>query len=250
MDPTVVCISLSHRHDRRDTIERCVQPHVPQLEFFDAVSPSTVPFDILSRMKVMPKAGPDAKARKAACFASHVAVLRRALDDGTFPLIVLEDDLIVPEAMLTNDEMKKLPNDSVCLLGGCLQSRTLSPDALRAFRERASIITSQMTPGVNVIDKGVYRVSSSAAYFVPTSAVAHKLLDDLVYIKPGTKGALTHYDIHLDQSSVVTTLWFPSPFESSDEAYASDIMTSQTAAFTREYLRASPKIVGCKRKLG
>jgi len=246
--PTVVCISLPHRRDRRETIARRVRPHVPDLTFFDAIAPPSVPADILARMKAMPKAGPDAKARKAACFASHVAVLRRALDDDAFPLVVLEDDLVVPGAMLSEEQLAQLPRDSVCLLGGCLESRALSPAAMRAFRARAGEIAARMAPGVNPIDKATYRVCSSAAYHVPTRAVAARLLDDLLHVKPGTKGALTHYDIHLDRSSAVASLWFPSPFASSEEAHASDVMTSQTVAFTPEYLRAAAPASSRKRK--
>ena len=114
----VTCISLTFRTDRRDAIRHNVVTHLPQLVFFDAVDAmeNHLPFDMLTRMKVMPKAKEGAREKKTACWASHVQVLERAVAHGAFPHLVMEDDVCVPESF--DVPLDDIPKDGVCFLTG------------------------------------------------------------------------------------------------------------------------------------
>lgn len=229
----VTCISLKRRSDRRQQIRRNVVPHFPKLEFFNAVDkqhPETIPRGILERVRVMPRAGADAKHGKAACIASHLAVLQRAIRRNLFPHIVIEDDVRVVARRV---RIPSLPRNAITLLGGHLNPVRLSD--VRRFHTSgiAQRLSNTLRPGVVRIDKSRYRISSAAAYFVPSADVAREFLEGLE-----RKRSLTHFDIEMHDSPMVTHILFPSPFESDmSTARASDIINSQSIFFTSRYTR-------------
>jgi len=228
----VTCISLTSRTDRRDAIRRNVASHLPQLVFFDAVDPEHVPRDILQRMQVMPKAKEGSKERKSACWASHIRVLEEAVDANAFPHLVLEDDVCIPASF--DVPLDTLPTDGVSFLGGKMNAPKIKDFKEFERARRTCAITAAMTRNAaNPLDKTTFRISSSSAYVVPTREVAHALLGYLY-----TKKHITHFDIDLFKCPAVTSMWFPSPFQSDREtARVSSILTSQTQLFTTEYTR-------------
>lgn len=228
--PHVTCISLAERLDRRKCIDSHLRPHFPNLVVFDAVDVTTVSSDICSRMKVMPKARKGARERKSACWESHVAVLEGAISSGSFPHIVLEDDIYIPGVV--DVPFDTLPLDSICMLAGSFNGATVKEMGAFVKERRAEKLASTMPPGINALQKDRYRISSSAAYFVPTETVAVQLVKEL-----REKKSITHYDIDLFMSPHVKNLWFPSPFATYEEtAVVSDIMPSQTILFSTEYI--------------
>jgi hypothetical protein len=98
-------------------------------------------------------------------------------------------------------------------------------------RDEAAALAATLTPGLHALDKGRYRISGSAAYAVPTAAVAEALLREL-----GAKRTLTHFDIDLFFSAHVGHFWFPSPFASAECAATSDVTGSAALVrFDRRY---------------
>jgi GR25 family glycosyltransferase involved in LPS biosynthesis len=234
MDLHVSCISLRERVDRRECVETLLRPHFPDLAVFDAVDVATVPLDVASRMKVMPRASAGARERKSACWASHVAVLTRAVVSDSFPLLVLEDDIYVPDAMV-NVAFDSLPRDSICMIAGSFNAALVKDMGDFRRNRQASKLAGTMQHGINPLQKGDFRISSSAAYFVPTATVAVQLLAEL-----RSKRSITHYDIDLFASPLVRNLWFPSPFATyQPTATTSDVMTSQTVLFSTNYVTVS-----------
>jgi len=228
----VTCISLTSRTDRRDAIFDNVIPHLPQLVFFDAITPSNADDTIVRRMRVMPKAKEGAREKKSACWNSHVSVLRGAIAANAFPHLIMEDDVTITASF--DVAVDALPTDGVCFLAGKINAAKVKDFKEFERAGRPGAITSTMRRDcVNRLDKSVFRISSSAAYVVPTREVAQSLLE---YLE--NKPHITHYDIDLCECPVTTSMWYPSPFESEKEtARRSDIMTSQTQFFTTEYTR-------------
>lgn len=228
----VTCISLTSRRDRRDEIRYQVTPHLPQLVFFDAIKPSEADDAIVSRMKVMPKAKEGAREKKSACWNSHVSILRGAIAANTFPHLIMEDDITIPSSF--DVPVDALPTDGVCFLAGKINAAKVKDFKEFEKAGRAKSIASTMTrDSANRLDKSVFRISSSAAYVVPTRKVAQSLL---AYLE--TKNKITHYDFDLFECPVTTSMWYPSPFHSDMEtAKTSDIMPSQSQFFTTDYTR-------------
>ena len=235
--PHVTCISLRRREDRRARMNATVRPHFPQMRFFDAVDaarPRDIPREILSRMRVMPLAPETARHRKAAGWASHAAVLEGALRRNAFPHIVLEDDVEV--AATARVPYASLPRDAITMLAGRITAVHFKD--MRRFNESGAPrrIAAALRRGVHRIDKGRYRLTSAAAYYVPTAEVARRFLEEA-----RARRSLTHFDCELYDSSVVTHFWFPSPFRSDvATAGASDIMPSQSTLFDTDYTPLSP----------
>lgn len=237
------CISLARRADRRSAIESFLRPLIPDVVVLDAIDaqrPETIPEDIVRRMKVMPKAKEGAKEKKSACWASHVAALKRAIERDAFPHLILEDDVVPSsEDALASLSWDDMPKDSVSFLAGCFQAAKVKD--MKEFEQqgRAQRIGDRLAPGwVRDWDKTEFRISSSSAYVVPTARVAQELVDTLA-----AKSKLTHYDIDLYEAPQVKSFHFPSPFVSGETARVSDIMTSQSIVFDRRYspVKASRK---------
>ena len=228
----VTCISLTSRIDRRDHLRDEVTPHLPQLVVFDAIKPSEADDAIVARMKVMPKAKEGAREKKSACWNSHVSVLRGAIAANTFPHLIMEDDITIPSSF--DVPIDALPKDGVCFLAGKINAAKVKDFKEFEKAGRAKSIASTMArDSANRLDKSVFRISSSAAYVVPTRKVAQSLL---AYLE--TKNKITHYDIDLFECPVTTSMWYPSPFHSEKEtAKTSDIMPSQSQFFTTDYTR-------------
>ena len=235
----VSCISLVRRPDRRRAIRDRVKPHLPNLTFFNAIDkeePSAIAAvdeSILPRVRVMPRAKRGAREAKAACIASHVALLRRCIKRNSFPHIVLEDDIAVANNEWGVKLPASFPTDGICLLGGLLNAVRVAD--MKAFHANgtADRIASRFKHGINEIDKRAYRVSSTAAYYVPNVSVANDFLSDL-----SRRKSLTHLDIEMHKSPSVAYLLFPSPFVSNIETAAqSDIITSQSMLFSSRYTR-------------
>jgi len=223
----VTCISMKSRTDRRDAILRNVVPHLPQLVFFDAIDAmnrDSLPPGILRRMKVMPKAKEGAKEKKTACWASHVEVIERAVQDNAFPHLIMEDDICIPRCL----NLDNIPMDGVCFITGKMNAAKVKDFKEFESAGKSKTITSAMNKdAANPLDKNTFRISSSAAYVVPTRDVAMSLLDYL-----HSKKHITHYDIDLFECPSTTSMWFPSPFASErTTAKISDIMYSQTHIF-------------------
>lgn len=233
-DLHVSCISLRERVDRRECVETLLRPHFPDLVIFDAVDITTVPSGVTSRMRVMPRACMGARERKSACWASHIAVLQRAVTSGSFPLLVLEDDIYVPDAIV-DVAFDSLPRDSICMIAGSFNAASVKDMGEFRNKRQASTLAATMQQGINPLQKADFRISSSAAYFVPTASVAVQLLAEL-----HAKKTITHYDIDLFKSPLVRNLWFPSPFATyQPTATTSDVMTSQTVLFSTNYVTVS-----------
>ena len=243
--PYVSCISLRRRPDRRKAMLKNIKhpkhPHLPNLVFFDAIDKlvprmiHAVDPTILPRVRVLPRAKPGAREAKAACIASHVALLKRAIARNEFPHIILEDDITVesPRVGVKLPKASAFPKDSICLLGGLLNSVRVKD--INAFHRNgtAARVSSQLRRGINRIDKSAYRVSSTAAYYVPNARVAADFLSDL-----SRRKHLTHLDIEMHHSPHVSYLLFPSPFRSDTTTAAqSDIITSQSMLFSSRYTR-------------
>lgn len=214
-----VCISQQHE-DRRRIVEKTLCSHFPDLVVFDAINadaPSDIPNSVLSRMRVLPTARPGIKERKAASWASHTAVLQNAVDTMSFPLLVLEDDICIPAQLSV--AFDSLPRSSITFLAGVFQAVKVKD--MRAFQknQKAAEIAATMSAGLNGLDKTRFRISRSAAYFVPTADVARALLREL-----HAKRTLTCFDINLFTSPLVQHLWFPSPFSSNYSALDSAIV--------------------------
>ena len=234
----VTCISLARRTDRREVVDRCLRPVIPNLYVMDAVDANSVGDireDILLRMKVMPKAKEGARERKAACWNSHVVALERALETDSFPHIILEDD-VIPVAALDAVPWADMPRDSVSFLAGCFQAAKVKD--MKEFERDggAHRIGSRCNTGwVTEWNRTEFRISSSSAYVVPTADVARDLLASLAL-----KTRITHFDIDLYETAQVGSFLFPSPFVSADTARASDIMTSQSILFDTHYAPVKP----------
>lgn len=215
-------------------MNRTIRPYFPQMRFFDAIdasSPHTIPVEILSKMRVMPLAPETARYRKAAGWSSHATVLRNAIRRNAFPHIVLEDDIELASAHPRTIPYASLPKDSITMLAGRITSVKFKD--MNAFNERGypQRIARKLRHGVQTIDKQKYRLTSAAAYYIPSADVARRFLAEAL-----SRNSLTHFDCELFDSSVVTHLWFPSPFQSdTSTASSSDIMPSQSTFFASDY---------------
>lgn len=241
----VTCISLRHRTDRRALMTAEVRPRFPQMRFFDAVDgahPHTIPREILSKTRIMPLAKETARHRKAAGWASHAAVLQNAIRRNAFPHIVLEDDITVATSTPRSSiPYARLPRDAITMLAGRITSVKFKDMNVFNKRGMPRRISNALTPGVNRIDKQTYRLTSAAAYYVPSADVARRFLDEAL-----ARNSLSFFDVELYDSSIVTHLLFPSPFQSDlATACASDIMPSQSTFFAADY---TPMETACPRR--
>ena len=215
-------------------MNRTIRPYFPQMRFFDAIDasdPRSIPSEILSKMRVMPMAPETARYKKAAGWSSHATVLRNAIRRNAFPHIVLEDDIELTSTHPRAIPYATLPKDSITMLAGRITSVRFKD--MKTFNERGypQRIARKLRNGIQTIDKQKYRLTSAAAYYIPSADVARRFLEEAL-----SRNSLTHFDCELFDSSVVTHLWFPSPFQSdTSTASSSDIMPSQSTFFASDY---------------
>ena len=145
------CISLARRADRRAAVEAHLRPRVSNLTVLDAIdaqSPATIPDDVLRRMRVMPKAKEGARERKAACWASHVLALTRAIERDAFPQLIVEDDVVPSsDAALASIPWDAMPTDSVSFLAGCFQAAKVKDMKHFEATGRARALAGALSPG-------------------------------------------------------------------------------------------------------
>lgn len=181
-------------------------------------------------MRVMPLASETARHRKAAGWSSHAAVLKNALKRNAFPHIIMEDDVELV-ASTPRIPYASLPRDAITMLAGRITSVKFKD--MKTFNEKGlpQRIARGLKRGVQRIDKRKYRLTSAAAYYVPSADVAKRFLEEAM-----SRKSLTHFDCELFDSTVVTHFFFPSPFQSdTSTASSSDIMPSQSTLFASDY---------------
>lgn len=107
-------ISLKTSDQRRESISRQFELLDTEFEFFDAITPEYAPEHIngYDEEEFTVNCGRPATATEIACYASHLALWRRCVEEGV-PYLILEDDALLDDMFLTgllvaSSQMSKL----------------------------------------------------------------------------------------------------------------------------------------------
>jgi len=133
------------------------------------------------------------------CFAGHLHILKKIIDEKIDSVIICEDDAILVDI----PDLKDV--NEICLLSGRIHHPKNWCEDKDFQKNTADNI--KFNKGMNVIDYDKYRWAGAGAIYYPTYEKALELYESIMNIK-----RWKHFDILLCNSKLINHLYYPSPF--------------------------------------
>ena len=160
------------------------------------------------------------------CFASHLHIMKKIVDEKLDDVIICEDDTF----MIDKIDTKNI--EEVCLLSGRIHHPTNWVED-KNFQKNV-VDTIKFEEGVNSIDYNSYRWTGADAIYYPSYKKTLELYNDIMLTK-----RFKHLDIMIANNRYIKYLYYPTPFIMIDNNFSQISKKGQGITYNYKFIKQS-----------